>query len=69
MMISRNLRRLPDEEEYETLGGFILLHLGRIPKAADRFEWGGLSFEVMDMDENRVDKVLVTTLPIIPPEK
>jgi putative hemolysin len=64
-----NLRRLPDEEEYETLGGFILLHLGRIPKAADRFEWGGLSFEVMDMDENRVDKVLVTTLPIVPPEK
>ncbi len=58
-----NLHHLPAEEEYETLGGFIMTHLGRIPKAADRFEWGGLRFEVMDMDGNRVDKVLVTTLP------
>lgn len=64
-----NLRRLPDEEEYETLGGFVLLHLRRIPKAADQFEWSGLCFEVMDMDGNRVDKVLVTTLPIQPPKK
>ena len=64
-----NLRRLPDEEEYETLGGFILLHLGRVPQAADLFEWGGLRFEVMDMDGNRVDKVLVTTLPVQPPKK
>jgi putative hemolysin len=66
-----NLRHLPDEEEYETLGGFILLHLGRIPQAADQFEWGGLRFEVMDMDGNRVDKVLVTALPAraVPPGK
>lgn len=64
-----NLRRLPDEEEYETLGGFVLLHLRRIPKAADQFEWSGMRFEVMDMDGNRVDKVLVTTLPVRPPEK
>ncbi|MEZ0396428.1 MAG: hemolysin family protein [Anaerolineales bacterium] len=61
-----NLRHLPAEEEYETLGGFIMTHLGRIPKAADHFEWGGLRFEVMDMDGNRVDKVLVTTLPLKP---
>lgn len=61
-----NLRRLPDEEEYETLGGFVLLHLGRIPEPADKFEWGGMTFEVMDMDGNRVDKVLVTTLPVLP---
>jgi putative hemolysin len=59
-----NLRRLPDEEEYETLGGFMLLHLGRIPKAADQFEWGGMCFEIMDMDGNRVDKVLVTVVPV-----
>jgi putative hemolysin len=41
----------------------VMTQLGRIPKAADRFEWGGLRFEVMDMDGNRVDKVLVTALP------
>jgi putative hemolysin len=64
-----NLRHLPAEEEYETLGGFVMTQLGRIPKAADRFEWGGLRFEVMDMDGNRVDKVLVTTLPVQPPNE
>ena len=61
-----NLRRLPDEEEYETLGGFVLLKFGRIPQAADMFEWSGLRFEIMDMDGNRVDKVLVTTMPVRP---
>jgi putative hemolysin len=61
-----NLRHLPDEEEYETLGGFVFLHFGRIPQAADVFEWGGLRFEIMDMDGNRVDKVLVTTIPARP---
>jgi putative hemolysin len=61
-----NLRHLPDEEEYETLGGFVLLKFGSIPQAADVFEWGGLRFEVMDMDGNRVDKVLVTSLPVRP---
>jgi putative hemolysin len=58
-----NLRRLPDEEEYETLGGFVMLQLGRIPQATDVFEWNGLRFEVMDMDDKRVDKILVTTIP------
>ena len=62
-----NLRRLPDEEEYETLGGFVMLHLGRIPQAADLFVWNGLRFEVMDMDGKRVDKILVTTIPVKPP--
>lgn len=51
--------RLP-EGSYDTLAGFVLKQLGRIPTAADRFEWGGLGFEVVDMDGNRVDKVLVT---------
>jgi putative hemolysin len=57
---------LPDEEEYETLGGFVLLQFGRIPKAADQLEWNGLRFEVMDMDDTRIDKILVTTIPVVP---
>jgi putative hemolysin len=44
---------------YQTLGGFVITHLGRIPAAADYFEWQHLRFEVVDMDVNRVDKVLV----------
>ncbi len=55
-----HVRDLPEEEGYETLGGFVMFSLGRIPQSADRFEWGGLRFEVMDMDGRRVDKVLVT---------
>ena len=58
-----NIRRIPDEDEYETLGGFVMTSLGRVPKPADRFEWSAYRFEVMDMDGNRVDKVLVTALP------
>ncbi len=58
-----NIRHLPDEEEYETLGGFVMMQLGRIPQAADQFEWSSLCFEVMDMDGKRVDKVLVTSMP------
>jgi putative hemolysin len=61
-----NIRKLPDEEEYETLGGFVMTQLGHVPKAADTFEWNGLCFEVVDMDEKRVDKVLVSTTPARP---
>jgi putative hemolysin len=56
---------LPGEERgnYQTLGGFIITQLGQIPKSSDHFEWDGFRFEVMDMDGNRVDKVLVMPLP------
>jgi putative hemolysin len=47
---------------YNTLGGFIILQLGKIPDATDHFEWEQFRFEVMDMDGNRVDKVLVSLL-------
>ena len=56
-------KALPHEDEYETLSGFIMTSLGRVPQAADHFDWNGFRFEVMDMDGRRVDKVLVTTLP------
>ena len=55
------IKDLPFDQRgsYQTLGGFVITHLGRIPAAADHFEWEGMRFEVMDMDGNRVDKVLV----------
>jgi putative hemolysin len=55
------LRSLPGEGrgKYQTLAGFILYYLGRLPRAADYFQWNGLRFEVMDMDGRRIDKVLV----------
>jgi putative hemolysin len=44
---------------YHTLGGFVMSILGRIPKTGDVFERGPFRFEVIDMDGNRVDRVLV----------
>lgn len=61
---------LPGEErgDYQTLGGFVMMHLARIPATADQFEWGPLRFEVVDMDGNRVDKVLVAPVEPKPEE-
>lgn len=48
-----------DERSFNTLGGFVMTMLGRIPIETDTFEAAGYRFEVVDMDKNRVDKVLV----------
>lgn len=58
-----------DERDYETLAGFILSELHRIPQIADAFEWQGLWFEVVDMDGKRIDKVLVKRLVANPPSE
>ena len=48
------------EQEFDTLAGFILHQLERIPKTGDTLEWKGFTFEIADMDGHRIDKVLVT---------
>jgi putative hemolysin len=57
---------LPEDEAgaYHTIGGFVMARLGRVPKAADTFDWGGMKFEVIDMDGRRIDKVLVARKPV-----
>lgn len=47
---------------FHTVGGFVMLHLGRVPKSSDYFEWEGWRIEVVDMDKNRVDKLLVSKM-------
>lgn len=53
---------LPGEEDdlYKTLAGFVTYGVGRIPKETDAYVWNEFTFEVMDMDNLRVDKILVT---------
>jgi putative hemolysin len=51
-----------DERGFHTVGGFAMHRLGRIPTVADHFEAAGFRFEVVDMDRNRVDKLLVAKL-------
>jgi putative hemolysin len=46
--------------EFDTLAGFILQQLERIPRTGESLEWKGFHFEVVDMDGQRIDKVLVT---------
>ena len=53
-----------DENAYNTLGGLAMYVLGRIPVVPDSFLALGLRFEVVDMDKNRVDKMLLTRLAI-----
>jgi putative hemolysin len=48
------------EQEFDTLAGFILDELKRIPQTGDKFEWEGFTIEIVDMDAQRIDKVLVS---------
>ncbi|HVB47828.1 MAG TPA: hemolysin family protein [Burkholderiales bacterium] len=59
------LERFPEAEDagYETLGGFVMHQLGHVPGTGEHFEWDALRFEVVDMDGNRVDRVLVGPRP------
>ena len=57
-----DLDELPDEDRagYQTVGGFVMAQIGSVPGAGEAFECCGWRFEVMDMDNLRVDKVLAT---------
>jgi putative hemolysin len=65
-VMSRLDLEVPTEETgvYQTIGGFVMARLGHVPQPADLFEWGGLRFEVVDMDGRRVDKVMVSRAPL-----
>lgn len=55
------LAQLPEGSsvDYQTLGGFVVAKLERIPKPSEKVFWQNLSFEVVDMDGQRIDKILV----------
>jgi putative hemolysin len=48
--------------EFDTLAGFILHQLERIPEVGETLKWKEFKFEVVDMDAQRIDKVLVTVI-------
>ena len=59
------LKHVPEEAKgrYHTLSGMMMLLLGKIPATGEYADWAGWRFEVVDMDEKRIDKVLATALP------
>ena len=59
---------LPHDEEYETLAGFLMVMLRRVPRRTDTVTWDNYKFEVMDVDSYRIDQVMVTHLPKNQPE-
>lgn len=52
-----------DSGNFQTIAGFVMFMLGRVPVTADKVLWNGFSFEVVDMDRTRVDKLLVIPPP------
>lgn len=54
---------LPADAGFETLAGFLLFQFGFLPKPNDSLEYGGRRFRILEMDRNRIAKVLIEKLP------
>jgi putative hemolysin len=53
---------LPDEDEYNTVAGLIINGLKYIPEVGESYTFDHLKIEIIDMDGNRIDKVIVSVL-------
>ena len=51
-----------ETNRYQTISGYVLHHFGHIPEEGDTLEKHGFRFEIIDMDRQRIDKLLVTRL-------
>ncbi|MDD3474157.1 MAG: transporter associated domain-containing protein, partial [Syntrophaceae bacterium] len=58
------LSHIPGEEshDFHTVVGLVMVEAGKIPVVSDSFEWNGFRIEVVDMDANRIDKILVSRI-------
>ena len=59
-----DLDELPHEDDYDTLAGFLMEMLRRVPRRTDSVNFGGYKFEVLDVDSYRVDQVMVSRLNV-----
>lgn len=66
-----SLKSVPDEEKgsYTVLAGMLMYMMGKIPREGDHVVWEGWKFEVMDMDGNKIDKVLVERIDTSAPDQ
>ena len=55
-----SIENLPEDSAYETVAGFMMYMLRKIPKRTDKTSFGDYTFEVLDVDNNKIDQVLVT---------
>lgn len=56
---------LPDKRVYHTVAGLMLERFGRLPKAGEHLEYAGWRFEIVDLDQKRIDKVLASRPPVL----
>ena len=52
----------PDDDQFETIAGFLMYVLRKVPRPTERVDHGGFRFEVLDVDHHRIDQLLVTRL-------
>lgn len=50
---------ISEDEEYETVAGYVLFHTGRIPRRGEVFRWEGVTFRVLDADRQRIKRLMV----------
>lgn len=62
MMHALEIDEMPDTDNYETLAGFMMYKLRKIPRPADTVIYGNYKFEVVDVDHFKIDQLLVTRL-------
>jgi CBS domain containing-hemolysin-like protein len=67
VMRAIGIEELPHQGQYDTLAGFLMVMLRRIPRRTDSVTWDGYKFEVMDVDSYRIDQVMVTKLAAAAP--
>ena len=53
---------LPEDYDYDTVGGFVMANLEKVPEKGDEFEYGGFKFIVGEVDKNRVQEVIVMSI-------
>lgn len=58
-----DIDEFPEDSSYETVAGFMMYMLRKIPKRTDKVTWQGYTFEVLDVDNNRIDQIFVTKNP------
>jgi putative hemolysin len=54
---------LPEEEDYDTVGGFVFSHLGYIPQTGETFEYGNLKFTVIASERRKINRIKIQKLP------
>lgn len=68
VMRALEIESFPEDNNYETIAGFMMFSLRRVPKLTDAVTHAGFKFEVVDIDNHRIDQLLVTRLPLSPRE-